>query len=304
MNEQDDIFENLSQICRTEQRYMLSAITSFAIGGTAKLAVFPNSAAELQNAMTVIWKANLPYLIIGRGTNLLVSDDGFDGIAAIIDGGIDNVFQIDGKRWHFGAGAALSNAISIAAKSGYSGLEEISGVPGSIGGAAKMNASAYEKSFYDKVVSLKILTRKGIEEIGVDKIAAKYRGAKVPDDTVILSATMMLDEKSPDSIFKEIKKFNSSRAATQPLGERSAGCIFKNPEGHYAGMLIENAGLKGKAIGGAVVSKKHANFIINKNNATAQDIVELIRYTREKVFEQFNIELELEVIPVGFREKI
>ncbi len=304
MSEQYDIFENVSAIYRKERDYMLSAITSFGVGGAAKLALFPNSAAELESAMKIIWEANLPYLIIGRGTNLLISDEGFDGIAVIIDGGIDSVFQMDGEKWRFGAGAALSNAIVYAAENGFGGLEEISGIPGSVGGAAKMNASAYEKSFYDKVISLKILTRKGITEIGADEIAAKYRGVKIPSDSIIVSAAMMLDEKAPSVIKKEIYDFNSRRAKSQPLSERSAGCIFKNPKGMHAGMLIENAGLKEKSIGGAMVSGKHANFIINKGEASAKDIVELIRYIREKVFEQFDIELELEVIPVGFRGKI
>ncbi|MCD6417990.1 UDP-N-acetylmuramate dehydrogenase [bacterium] len=304
MNRWEKIFENLSNICRAERNYLLSRITSFGVGGEAKVAIFPRTVAELERAMSVIRDSELPHFVIGRGTNLLVADSGYNGIVIFVDGGFDGVERLSDNIWTFGAGALMSAAVKKAAEQGFGGLEELAGIPGSVGGCAKMNASAYGKSFSDNIVFLNVLTRRGIGKISADEIGADYRRTAIENDVIILSAGVSLEEKPPAEIDGRIMEFNRMRVRSQPIDQKSAGCIFKNPEGMHAGALIDEAGLKGKSVGGAMVSQKHANFIINRGKATASDIVELIRYVKNEVMKKFGVELELEVIPLGFDGEI
>ena len=300
MTEWKKIASELSKISDAQIERGLAGLTSFGVGGAARLAVFPKSRDELENVMIQLWNRNIKNVVIGRGTNLLIADTGFDGAIVVIDGGIDKVFQTPNGLWIFEAGASLTQAIIAAANSGYAGLENLAGIPGSVGGAVKMNAGAYGVSFADKLVSLELLTNNGFAEINANEIMREYRKINLTNDAVIVSANVQLEKDESRSVIERIENINNTRAQTQPLREKSAGCIFKNPEGMHAGMMIDRAGLKAKRVGGAMVSTIHANFIVNTGNATADDIMKLIETVRKEVLKIFGVMLELEIVTIGF----
>lgn len=300
----DDIAGALSTMCHIEREKKLSEITSLCVGGPARIVAHPKRKSQIESVLRYIWENDLKYIAIGRGTNLLPADDGYDGVVIVIDGGINKVSYVADELWLFEAGASLSTAIMTAAREGFRGLEALAGIPGSVGGAAKMNAGAYDVSFWQKTKSVELLTQTGPRKINASSVDAEYRRTTIPAGAVITSLLVELEKGSPAEIIRQIERFNSRRAETQPINERSAGCIFKNPAGMHAGMLIEKAGLKGKRIGGAMISPLHANFIINTGDATAEDIVKLIETIQETVQKKFGITLELEVIKVGFEQSL
>ncbi|MCD6595829.1 UDP-N-acetylmuramate dehydrogenase [bacterium] len=301
MTDWNNISEKLSDFGIVERDKRLAQLTSFGVGGPAKIVLKSFDKNRLIDCMKIIWDKNLSYYIIGKGTNLLVSDDGFDGIIIQIDGGLDNISQIDGNIWQWQSGISLKSAIETCIDNGFGGIEELAGIPGSVGGAAIMNASAYDVSFFDKVKSADILILEaGIEKIESAKFKPKYRGIEIPDGAILISVELELDEVKPIVASQKVLKVLALRAKNQPIDKKSAGCIFKNPDGMHAGKLIDDAGLKGISINDAMVSPIHSNFIVNNGKASATDIMKLIEIVRKKVFEKYSVELELEVKTLGF----
>ncbi len=296
------ISNKIASFCELTRGKKFSELTSFNVGGPAKIVAVPRNRQQLDEVMGMIVKDDLPYVILGNGTNVLVSDDGFDGIVVLIDGGLDWVNRVGEGIWNFGAGALLSTAINVAAKNNFGGLESLSGIPGTVGGAVIMNASAYETSFFDRIKSIELhFPENGFKKVEIEELEPGYRGIKLPEDAVIASVDVELESSSYDDVRKSIEHYRKLRAQTQPINERSAGCVFINPPGKHAGQLIDDAGLKGFAIGGAMVSEIHANYIVNTGNATAANILELIEKVQNEVHKKFNISLELEIKKIGFK---
>ena len=296
MNDWENIAATLEGFCAIECDKPFKELTSLGVGGPTKILATPHSREELAELMEFVWSENLTNMVIGRGTNLLASDNGYEGFVIRIDGGFEKVEQLDEGLWLLEAGCPLDSAIKITAESGYAGLENLAGIPGSVGGAVRMNASAYETSFFDRIEKVELLVYQlGLLEFPADKFSPEYRGITIPESSVIVSATVKLEQADGKSIQEKIEERLSLRAETQPIGERSAGCIFKNPKELHAGKLIEDTGLKGFKVGDAMISPIHANFIINTGNATANDIMKLIRVIRDEVKKKFDVELELEI---------
>ncbi len=258
---------------KIQKNILLAPYTTFKIGGPAKYFFIAKTSEDLIRAVDFAKQKNLPYFILGNGSNLLVSDHGFDGLVIKIQ---NSKLEIRNSRITAEAGIKLSDLVRFSVENNLTGLEWAIGIPGTIGGAVKVNASAFGKE-------MKKLVKK------VKKI-----------DDVIISVELKLERGNQDKSRELIKEFIKKRKQTQPLGQFCAGCIFRNLEGQSAGQLIDRAGLKGKRINGAMISEKHANFIINSNSAKARDVVKLINLIKERVKEKFNVELEEEIQYLGF----
>jgi len=302
MIEWNYISNRITSFCELIRGKKFSELTSFNVGGPAEIAAIPRNRKQVDDIMDMIVEDNLPYVILGNGTNVLVSDDGFDGIVVLIDDGLDWITREHDGIWNFGAGALLSTAIDITAKNNYGGLEALSGIPGTVGGAVIMNASAYQTSFFDRVKSIELrFPGDGFKKIEKEELEPGYRGIKLPEDAVIVSVDVELEFSSYDDVRNSIEHYRKLRTQTQPINERSAGCVFINPPEKHAGQLIDDAGLKGFTVGGAMVSEIHANYIINTGNATAANILEIIENVQNEVFKKFSISLELEIKKIGFK---
>jgi UDP-N-acetylmuramate dehydrogenase len=281
----------------------LSRHTSLKIGGPVEMMVFPNDPMSLKNILTSAIEEDVPVFVIGAGTNLLVKDEGLDGIALSMDA-FDQVRVIeekDGKVTIFvGAGVSLGRLINFTKEKGYSGLEALAGIPGSFGGAIYMNAGSFGVEIKDVLVSVAIMNRYGkIAILEKENLRFSYRNSNLPEGVIILSANIQLRKVSPEEVGEQVKEYLGRKRESQPLGEASAGCVFRNPEGESAGRLIELAGCKGMRSGDAEVSEKHANYIINKGSATSRDFIDLMQKVREKVQEHSGISLEPEIKIIG-----
>ncbi len=300
MNTQHEITEKFAAICAIEENYPLSMLTTFEIGGPASLAIFPEDRKQLLNVLELIKSVKKPWIVIGRGSNLLVSDSGFDGIVLVLREGPKRMIKVDDEIWNFECGVLLSNAITHLAYEGYRGYEPLAGIPGTIGGAVIMNAGAYEVWFDDNLIEVEIWSPyNGIKTVKQEDFKVSYRHFRLCEYEIILSATLFFEPAKSKEVLANIEKYLQMRKHTQPLGEKCAGCIFKNPRNSHAGFLIEQADLKGSSIGDATISNAHSNFIINKGAASARDVWELIQIIRERIKKIFEIELELEIKLIG-----
>ena len=277
----------------------MSKHTTFRIGGKADVFVSP-SLAHLPDVMRLAKKCEVPVTIIGNGSNLLVGDKGIRGLV-IGFGKEAEELLIEENYMTIGAGCLLSKAASEAAKRGLSGLEFASGIPGSLGGAIVMNAGAYGGEMKDVVVSAKVLNANGdVMELTKEELDFSYRHSCIPEKGyIVLSATVKLEPKEESVIREQMTDYKNRRVEKQPLEYPSAGSTFKRPEGYFAGKLIEDAGLRGYTVGGACVSEKHCGFVVNKGNATAEDVLQLIKDVQDKVYKQFQVKLEPEVKMIG-----
>ncbi len=294
----------------------LSAYTSIKIGGPVDVMVFPEDPESLKNVLVSAGRGGIPFFVVGAGTNILIKDGGVQGIAISLKSfekieRIRNIGEI--TRGSFPAtdpedlivlfveaGVLLGNLINVTKKNGYSGIEALAGIPGTIGGAVSMNAGSFGTEIKDVIVSVALMRTDG--EIAImekDTLAFSYRNSNIPNNTIILSASIVLKKDNPEHIGVRIKEFLRQRKGTQPAGESSAGCIFKNPKGNYAGRLIDAAGCKGMGRGDAAVSSVHANYFINKNAATSKDVIELMEAVKERVSEFSGILLEPEIRIIG-----
>ena len=285
----------------------LSKHTSFLIGGPALALVEINSVDELKSLLSFRERFNLPVTVIGRGTNILIGDAGYNGIIVVLSKNLSFPPRVrggqgggNGTEIIAGAGITLTRLAKLLAQNSLSGLEFASGIPGTLGGALIMNAGANGHSMSEIVTEIQVMAHKSeVLTISNEQAGFDYRHSNLGQYFCILEATLQLKRKSREKIEAEMRKLYDERKSKQPLSFPSAGCIFKNPLGTSAGKLIDECGLKGTKIGGAEVSQKHANFIINSSDATATDVLTLIDLVRKQVKSKTGIELELEIQQVN-----
>ncbi len=274
--------------------------TTWRIGGPADLLCNPRTEDDVIIALKFAEEYGLPVTVIGNGSNLLVRDGGIRGLALRIEGGLDSV-QVEGNRVLAGAGILLPSLSRIALRAGLSGLEFAAGIPASLGGAVVMNAGAFGQCLGDLVLEVDVLEFDGNRRLlfGSD-LLFNYRTSSLQDQKlIILKTVLQLISEDPSAIAERMENNLAYRKRTQPLNLPTAGSVFRNPPGHFAGELIELAGLKGARVGDAQVSPKHANFIVNLGNASARQVITLIEMIRERVMSQFGIELVPEIRLVG-----
>lgn len=286
----------------------MSKHTTFRVGGPARYYLIPSTEAEAAGIIRYLHLNGIEHYVIGNGSNLLVSDAGYPGVIVDFgrhDGtyftqlGIDD--SGDPVRFDAGAGCLLSAVGKYAQQFGGSGFEGLAGIPGTIGGACAMNAGAFGAEMKDVLVSIDVLTSAGEhKKLRADEVRFGYRSTSLMEDGyIILRAELALKKDDPAAIRQRMDEFLAQRKEKQPLEYPSAGSTFKRPEGHYAGKLIEEAGLRGFSIGGAAVSEKHCGFLINKENASAADIYQLIQAVQDKVEQKTGVRLEPEVRMLG-----
>lgn len=280
--------------------------TTFKIGGNADVLVLPNSKEEIASVIRYLRDNSITYAIIGNGSNLLVSDSGFRGVVVKLSKQFSD-FQIlwekEGETCIYTqAGALLSRLGNEFADRNLTGFEFAAGIPGTVGGAVRMNAGAYGGEFKDILISAELLDEEGnIIELSNEELKLGYRTSIVSSKNyIVLGATLLLKTGDKDSIRATMSELAQKRRDKQPLEYPSAGSTFKRPEGYFAGKLIEDAGLKGFTVGGAQVSTKHSGFVINVGEATAKDVIELTDTVKDKVKNLYGVDLELEVVKMGF----
>lgn len=287
--------------CTVLQNEELKKHTSFKVGGPADLFIYINNTKSLKLILNEINKKNIPFFILGNGTNLLVSDEGFRGIVLTLIKDREKLLIENENVLSCSAGIPLAKACVVALKSGLSGLEFAWGIPGSCGGALFMNAGAYGNDMSDIIIEGTHIKNDGVEEILTKKeLNLSYRTSFYTDKSyIITSMKMKLIKHSPELIREKMYKNILKRKSKQPLEFPNAGSAFKRPVGYYAGTLIEQCGLKGISVGDAMVSTKHAGFIINKGNATAQNICDLVKTIRDTIYKKTGVLLESEIKTLG-----
>lgn len=282
----------------------LAGWTTFRVGGPADALFIPRDESELTKAMRAAHDTNTALTIIGNGSNLLVRDGGIRGLVVRIGPECEETLTAilaHGNRLTVGAGVTLTASARAAQRAGLSGMEPISGIPGTVGGAAWMNAGAYDGEMSKVVESVRAVSRDG-ETVAYEGSAAafRYRGSAMMDaGAVITRVTFRLSEDDPRLIESRTSEFTKLRKSKQPLSDSSAGSFFKRPSGNFAGKLIDDAGLRGYSVGGAQVSPMHAGFIVNTGGATASDILRLKDEIITRVFDKFGVTLEPEVRILG-----
>lgn len=281
----------------------MSQHTSFKAGGKADLLVAPQDYEGLKAALKLAAQSGERYYILGNGTNILVRDGGYKGIVIKTMDALKEIAVVDEEELVIAqAGALLSKVAKTAAQHMLSGLEPVSGVPGSIGGAAYMNAGAYDGEMKDVITDVRLISRDGEREytLSVDEMDYGYRHSVLYDTgDIVVSVMMKLKTDDPHKIFDRMNEYAERRNSKQPVDKPSAGSFFKRPTGYFAGKLIQDAGLKGLAVGDAQVSPLHSGFIVNNGNATATEIIDLMRIVQARVKAEFGVDLEPEVRIIG-----
>ncbi len=282
--------------CAYEREEPMSAHTTFRIGGKADLFLKPAAEENLRGALLTARENDIPCFYLGGGSNLLVSDFGIHG-AVIYTGGFSDLSLLDGCVIECGAGARLSKLCSFALENSLSGCEFAWGIPGTVGGAVYMNAGAYGGEMKDVILSVRHMTPDGeIEEVPAESLKLGYRSSVYSKNkNIILSAKLKLHPGDKNEIREKMDDLIERRKEKQPIDMPSAGSTFKRPEGNFAGTLIEQCGLKGASVGGAMVSEKHAGFIVNTGDATCSEVLRLIEKVRDTVLEKSGVLLEPEV---------
>ena len=278
----------------------MSRHTTFRVGGPADFFVTPKAKEEVRDVICICKEAGMPYYIIGNGSNLLVSDAGYRGVIVQIYKEMNEV-KVEGDLVKAQAGALLSGIAAKALGAELSGFEFASGIPGTIGGACVMNAGAYGGEMKDVLESVTVLTGEGkIIELGRNELELGYRTSVIAKKGyIVLGAVLKLERGDGEKIKTYMDELKEKRVTKQPLEYPSAGSTFKRPEGYFAGKLIEDAGLRGFQVGGAQVSEKHCGFVINRDHATAADIMELMRQVQIRVKENSGVDMEPEVKRLG-----
>jgi len=272
---------------------------SFKTGGNAAYFVTPASPEQLVSLVSILKTNGENYFVMGNGSNLLVSDDGFDGVVICVGKNMSEI-SVSGNEITAMSGALLSKIANVALKNSLSGFEFASGIPGSLGGAVIMNAGAYDGEMKDVVIKTKYLSEDGTVKCAEgDEHGFGYRKSAFSENDVVLSSVISLKNGNYDEIKSKMDDLNSRRREKQPLEYPSAGSTFKRPEGYFAAKLIDDAGLRGCSCGGAMVSEKHCGFVINYNNATSSDIYNLMQHIQDVVYDKFKVMLEPEVRLLG-----
>jgi len=291
-----DLKDYLTQnMIRFKENEPMNQHTTFRIGGPAKLFIAPGTVSELTDIIAYCRKNSISFTVIGRGSNLLVPDEGLD-ITVISTAAMTGIC-FNGNTVTAECGVSLAALSTAAAERGLSGLEFAHGIPGTVGGAVFMNAGAYGGEISQILTESSCFSPAGIVTLPGEKHSFAYRSSfyKNNTDHLILSATFKLESGKPETIKEKMRGFDASRREKQPLEFPSAGSAYKRPAGYFAGKLIEDCGLKGFTVGGAAVSEKHAGFIINKGGATCKDVLTLMDHIEKTVFERFNVKLEREI---------
>ena len=283
-----------------KQQEPMSRHTTFRIGGPADFYLCPHSTKEVQEIVEICKEEKLPYFVLGNGSNLLVSDKGYRGVVIQLWKNFSDITVKD-CCIQAKAGALLSKVAAEALEAGLTGMEFASGIPGTIGGAAFMNAGAYGGEMKDIIKSVKVLDTQGeVRILPKEELKMGYRTSIVKEKGyTVLSVELELAKGNQEEIRNTMEDLKERRTSKQPLEMPSAGSTFKRPEGYFAGKLIMDSGLRGFSVGGAQVSEKHCGFVVNKGGATAMDVLPLIREVQRKVKEQFGVDLETEVRFLG-----
>ena len=280
----------------------LSKHTTYGIGGPAELMVFPENKTDLIQIIRTARKMNQPVSILGSGSNILISDNGIKGVVISLKNTL-KLIEIENQKLYAECGSMLGRIVKQAVKHNLIGLENLNGVPGTLGGALVMNAGAWGGEISENLVQVELIDEDGkLRYLQKNEINFSYRQSSFNKKDILLSAEFLLKKADKEIINKNFVEAQTGRKSTQPLNKRSAGSLFKNPKGHSAGKLIDEAGLKGFSIGQAKISDKHANFFINEGNASSKDMLQLIKKAHQTVKEKFNINLELEVKLMGFNK--
>ena len=288
-----NIFNGLEEIVETD--YPLAKRTWYGLGGAADYFIRPKTVEQLKEVVRRCTQNNIRVYAMGFGSNLLINDDGLRGAVIKLEAEQFAQIEFDGVEVTAWAGAELSKLVLTCVEKGLSGIEALTGIPGSVGGAVKMNAGGNFGDFGSVVETVTLMDNDGnVFEKSKPELVFDYRRTNITAK-FILSARLKLNESDSEQIMRTVKEIWIYKKNNQPLNTKNSGCIFRNPQGGSAGALIDRAGLKGLRIGGAVVSEKHANFIIAEKGCTSSDVMKLIETIKEKVKEQFDVELELEV---------
>lgn len=277
--------------------------TTFRIGGPADYFVEPGSESVLKELLLLCRETETPFFILGNGSNLLVSDEGYRGVMISLRG-FDEISFREGESTEAGktimtagCGVLLSKAAMQAAERGLTGFEFAGGIPGTLGGAVTMNAGAYGGEIRDVILSARVMTKAGdVRELSAEELDLSYRHSIIQEkDLIVLSADFAFAHGDEEQIKEQMRQLNTQRREKQPLEYGSAGSTFKRPEGYFAGKLIQDAGLKGYRSGDVMVSEKHSGFVVNVGKGTCGDAMRVIEHVQRTVYEQFGVELELEV---------
>lgn len=273
----------------------LAPYTWLKVGGLAQFFLEPRSVDELTRAVKTCCQEGIPVRVLGGGSNLVVRDEGVSGVVLRLNHPAFAEVKIAGSRVTVGGGALLSHVISETVRAGLAGFENLSGIPGTIGGALHGNVGGRHGEIAQFVRSVTVLTATGEKLVRTeDELSFDYRQSNL-DELLVLEAEFELQPDDPEQISQRLKKIWIAKKASQPLSSQTVGCIFKNPRGQRAGQLIEQAGLKGTRIGGAEINDRHANFIVTHEGASSSDVLRLMDLVRAKVTEQFGVALEPEV---------
>lgn len=273
----------------------IGRMTWFRLGGRARYLCRPRDAADLAALVRRTADENVPLKILGRGANVLISDDGFDGVVVRLDSDAFRSVKRNGSSIELGAGVDLMPLAKRCSEQGLSGLECMAGIPATVGGAVRMNAGGRFGEFGDVVRRVRLLRRDStVETCEHEEVEFGYRRTAL-GDRIVLSVEIELKEDDPVKVKRTFDEYSQQKQRTQPLADNSAGCIFKNPVGSSAGALIDQAGLKGKRVGEARISEQHANFIVAEHGATASDVMGLINLVRDRVLRESGKELEVEI---------
>lgn len=279
---------------------LMSKHTTFKIGGPADLYVMPTSQEELTHAIQICKQENAPYYVIGNGSNLLVTDKGFRGVIIEVYKQLSDI-EVEGDLITAYAGALLSRIANVALEHHLTGFEFAHGIPGTLGGAVTMNAGAYGGEMKHVIESATVIDEQGeIRTLSLEELELEYRRSIVSRlGYTVIKATIRLSEGDAAEIGETMKNLAKQRRDKQPLEFPSAGSTFKRPEGHFAGKLIMDSGLRGYKLGGAQVSEKHCGFVINAGNATCEDVINLIKHIQNEIKNKFDVHIEPEVKMIG-----
>lgn len=295
-----DIIRSLKSLrgIETQTHVPLASYTTWKVGGPAEFLVQVNDVSSLVELLKIVRAEEMPLFVLGKGSNILVSDRGLQGITMRLGGEFTSV-DVSGESLEAGGGAPLSSLVDRALNASLEGFEFAAGIPGTVGGAVITNAGAFSGSIADVTGEVETLTMDGKQERHTE-IVNTYRSPLVSQREIVAFARFRLRRGSTDRIRNMMDSVKAKRRDTQPWGKATAGSVFKNPPGDSAGRMIEQCGLMGKSVGGATVSDTHANFIVNDRTASASDVTKLIDLIRSEVRARFGIDLELEIQLVGF----
>lgn len=294
----------LIELCGKGVRFdcPMNVYTTFRVGGSAEAVSHVRRSKDLQALLSFLNRKEIPSLVVGRGSNLLVRDGGIEGVVIMLEGELANVEVADAEEGKLlaGGGLTIMELLAFCKKNGWGGLEFLAGIPGTVGGAVTMNAGAWGEDVGSRVREVQMVDRFGkVLVMKHSELEFSYRRLSIPEGSVIFRVLFELAADDPKRITERIGTNLKRRRENQPLAYPSAGSVFKNPPGEHAGRLVEQAGLKGKRIGDAMISPHHANFIVNTGQARAKDILDLMETTRREILEKTGIALEPEIRIVG-----